>query len=173
MDYPAKLVPERTLTHSHLSWSLIILYLLPPSTTNHSILPVQFICLTVCLHSPSESPLWSTACSGTLYFTLHTFQWSSEYNVGCRMVMSRRVVVWPSIVWKTRICRCVCWTNSCQSLTTLKCLASLESHSVHCSLADSRSKSCHSSSERSVLCVLRDFTSHLYMYIHDYCMPLL
>jgi len=34
-DYPGELVPEETFTHSHLSWSSIILYLLPPSTTIH------------------------------------------------------------------------------------------------------------------------------------------
>ena len=35
-------VPEETFTHSHLSWSSIIPYLLPPSTTIYAILPVQF-----------------------------------------------------------------------------------------------------------------------------------
>jgi len=29
-DYPGEPVPEETFTHSHLSWSSIILYLLPP-----------------------------------------------------------------------------------------------------------------------------------------------
>jgi len=29
-DYPGEPVPEETFTHSHLSWSWIILYLLPP-----------------------------------------------------------------------------------------------------------------------------------------------
>jgi len=33
--------------HSHLSWSSIIPYLLPPSITIHGILPLQFTCLTV------------------------------------------------------------------------------------------------------------------------------
>jgi len=40
-------VPEETFTHSHLSWSSIIPYLLPPSIMIHGILPVQFMCLTV------------------------------------------------------------------------------------------------------------------------------
>jgi len=66
-------VREETFTYSHLSWSSIILYLLPPSTTIHSILPVQFTCLTVYLHNLSPSPLWSATRSGTLHFVLHTF----------------------------------------------------------------------------------------------------
>jgi len=36
-----ELVPEETFTHSHLSWSSVIPYLLHPSTTIHGILPVQ------------------------------------------------------------------------------------------------------------------------------------
>jgi len=47
-DYPGKLVPVKTFTHS-LTPILIIShpFLLPPSTTIHSILTVQFTCLTV------------------------------------------------------------------------------------------------------------------------------
>jgi len=64
-------VPEEPFTHSHLSWSSIILYLLRPSTMIHSILP-DSMCLTVFLHSLPPSPLWSISCSGTLHFILHT-----------------------------------------------------------------------------------------------------
>jgi len=39
-------VPEETFTHSHLSWSSIIQYLLPPSFMIHGIILVQFMCLT-------------------------------------------------------------------------------------------------------------------------------
>ena len=35
-------VPGETFTHSHLSWSSVIPYLLPPSITIHGILPVQY-----------------------------------------------------------------------------------------------------------------------------------
>jgi len=42
-DNPGEPVPEETFTRSHLSWSSIILYQLPPSTMMHSILPVQFM----------------------------------------------------------------------------------------------------------------------------------
>jgi len=62
-DYPGEPVPEETFTHSHLSWSLTILYQLPPSLTR----------LTVFLHNFYPSPLWSTSWSCTLHFIFHTF----------------------------------------------------------------------------------------------------
>jgi len=68
-DYMVEPVPEETFTHSHLSFSLIVLYLLPPSAAIHGILPVQFTCLTVFLHNLCPSVLWS----GTLHLILHTF----------------------------------------------------------------------------------------------------
>jgi len=46
-----------------------LLLLSPPST----MIPVQFMCLTVFLHNLSPSPLWSTSWSGTLHIILHTF----------------------------------------------------------------------------------------------------
>jgi len=46
---PGRPVPEETFTHSHPSWSLDILYQLPPFTAIHSILCVQFTCLTASL----------------------------------------------------------------------------------------------------------------------------
>ena len=64
---------KETFTHSHPSWSSINLYLLPLTTRMHSILPVQFSCLTVFLQNLSPSPLSSTFWSGTLHFILHTF----------------------------------------------------------------------------------------------------
>jgi len=45
-EYPGEPVPKETFTHSHVSWSSIILYLLPPSTAIHGILPVLFTRLT-------------------------------------------------------------------------------------------------------------------------------
>jgi len=69
----AEPVPEETFTHSHLSWSSIIPYLLLPPFMIHGILFVQFTCLTVLLHSRSPSFLWSTSWPGTLHFILHTF----------------------------------------------------------------------------------------------------
>jgi len=72
-DYPGEPVPEETFTPSHLFWSSIIFYHLPPSTTIYSILPAQIKWLTVFLHNFSPSPLWFTSWSGTLHFILHTF----------------------------------------------------------------------------------------------------
>jgi len=43
-------LPEETFTHSHLSWSSVSYYLLPPSIMIHGIPPVQFTCLTVIFH---------------------------------------------------------------------------------------------------------------------------
>jgi len=54
-DYPGEPVPEETFTHSHLSWSSIILYQLPTSTMIRNILSVYFTCLTVFLHNISPS----------------------------------------------------------------------------------------------------------------------
>jgi len=64
---------EETFTHSHLSWSSVIPYLLPPSITIHGILPVQFTCLTVFFDNLSPSFLWSTCWPGTVHFILYTF----------------------------------------------------------------------------------------------------
>ena len=50
-DNPGEPVPEETFTHSHLSWSSIIPYLLLPSIMIHGIVLVQFTCLTVFLHN--------------------------------------------------------------------------------------------------------------------------
>jgi len=72
-DYPGGPVPEETFTHSHPSWSSDILYQLPPCTTIHSILLVQFTCLTVLFHNLSPRPLWSSSWSWALYFIFHTF----------------------------------------------------------------------------------------------------
>jgi len=51
MHNPSEPVPEETFTLSHLSWSLVIPYLLPSSITIHGMLPVQFMCLTVFFHN--------------------------------------------------------------------------------------------------------------------------
>jgi len=71
-DYPGEPVPAETFTHSNLSWSSIVIYLLPPSTTIHSIRPVQFTCLTVFLHNLCPSPRWSTSWSG-----IHSSKWKA------------------------------------------------------------------------------------------------
>jgi len=72
-DNPGELLPEETFTHSHLSWSSIVPYLLSPSTTIHGILHIQSTCSTVFFHNLSPSFLWSASWPGTLHFILHTF----------------------------------------------------------------------------------------------------
>jgi len=72
-DSPGRPVPEETLTHSHPSWSSDILYQLPPFTTIHSILYVQFTCLRVLFDNLSPGPLWSSSWSRALYFMHHAF----------------------------------------------------------------------------------------------------
>ena len=56
-DYPGRPVPEETFTHSHPSWSSDILYHLPPFTTIHGFLFVQFTSLTVLSDKFSPGPL--------------------------------------------------------------------------------------------------------------------
>ena len=67
-DYPSEPVPEETFTHSP-SWSPSNLYHLPPSTTIHIILPIQFTSSTIFLHNLSPSRLWS----GALHLILRIF----------------------------------------------------------------------------------------------------
>ena len=67
-DNPGEPVPEETFSYSHLLWSSIIPYLLPPSVTIHGILPVQFMCLTVFFHN-----LQVFSLLGTLHFVFHIF----------------------------------------------------------------------------------------------------
>jgi len=68
-DNPGEPVLEETLTHSHLSWSSIVLYLLHPSNTIHGILLVQSTHLTVFFHNlcPLHTPYISLVSLSTLY----------------------------------------------------------------------------------------------------------
>ena len=72
-DNPGRPVPEETLTHSHPTWSLDILYHLPPFTMIHGILFVHFTCSTILSDNLSPGPFWSSSWSWTLNFILHTF----------------------------------------------------------------------------------------------------
>ena len=56
-DDPGEPVPEVTLTHSDLPWSLIVPCLLLPSNAIHGILPVQSTHLTVFFHNLSKFSL--------------------------------------------------------------------------------------------------------------------
>ena len=71
-DYPGESLPEETLNHPP-SWSSPILHQLLPSTTIHSILLVQIVCLAISLHNLCPCPLWSTSWSGALHIIFHTF----------------------------------------------------------------------------------------------------
>jgi len=86
-DNLGELVPEETLTNSHVSWSPVIPYLLPPSITIHGILPTKFMCTTVFFHNlPPKFSLvyllaWHTALH-TPYFTqsLSSFRNTNPYH---------------------------------------------------------------------------------------------
>ena len=64
---------RRNIHLSYLSWSSVILYLLPASITIHGNLPVQLTCVTVFFHNLSPTFLRSFSWPGTLNFILHTF----------------------------------------------------------------------------------------------------
>jgi len=63
-------VPEETFTHSHLSCSSIIPYLLPPSITIYGILLVQVTYLTVFLYN--LCPKFPVVCLMVWHPALHT-----------------------------------------------------------------------------------------------------
>jgi len=71
-DNPGEPVPEETFTHSHLSLSSIVPYLLLSPITIHGIIPVQSTHLSLFFHNLTPSFLWSTSWPGTLHFILHT-----------------------------------------------------------------------------------------------------
>jgi len=56
-DKPGEPVQGETFTHSYLSWSSVVPYLLHPSNTIHGILPVQFTCLRVFFSNLSKFSL--------------------------------------------------------------------------------------------------------------------
>jgi len=61
---------KKTFTHSQLSWSSNILYLLWSIASSL----FNLRCLRVLFHCLSPGPLWSTSWSGTLYWILHEFR---------------------------------------------------------------------------------------------------
>ena len=70
-NYLGEPVPAETLTHPP-SWSSSNPCQLLPSTTIHSILPVQITCLAIFLHNLSPCPVWSTSWYGALHLIFHT-----------------------------------------------------------------------------------------------------
>jgi len=84
-DYPGRLVPEQTSTHSHQSWSSDILYQLPPFATIHSILFIQFTCFTVLFDNLSPGPPWSscTYVEESVRMTNDRDKWRKYVHGGC------------------------------------------------------------------------------------------
>jgi len=87
-DNPGEPVAEETFTHSHLLWSSVIPYLLPPSFTIHSSLPVQFTCLTVFLNKNwmqtiDVSPRYSVPKLVGSKSDFGYFQLSEQHANGC------------------------------------------------------------------------------------------
>ena len=83
-DYPGEPVQEETFTHPP-SWSSSNLYHILSSTTIHSILPVQIVCLAMFLHNLSTF-VWSASWSGALHlsYSIHFFDQSlSSFRNTC------------------------------------------------------------------------------------------
>ena len=78
MGLPVWASRKETFTHSPL---LIIIQSLSASSIHydHSILFVQFRCLTIFLHNLSPSPLWSTSWSGASSYCVHFFTQSVSF----------------------------------------------------------------------------------------------
>ena len=81
-DNQGELIPEETFTHSHLSSSSIIPYLLPPSIMIHG--SVQFTCLTVFLHNLSQISKFSLVYLLAWHPPLHTTYVSSPNHSSFR-----------------------------------------------------------------------------------------
>ena len=135
-DNPSEPVPEETFTHSHISWSSIVCYLLPPSITIHGILPVQFTCLTFFFHNLSPSFLWSTSWPGTLHFILHTFLHPSSFFATHAHTIATCFAVVPRLchqiqvqIYHVRLAECWrgCWHSLTQTCIHVSQLP-LESH---------------------------------------------
>jgi len=72
-------LPEETFTHSHLSWSSVIPYLLPPFIMIHGILPVEFTCLTIFFAQPlSKSSVLPLGLEPSTLYSIHFFTQSSS-----------------------------------------------------------------------------------------------
>jgi len=70
------------------------LYQIPPSTTIYSILPAQFMCLTVFLHNLHPSPLWSGALS---FISIHFFTQSHARTIVTCFAVVLRLSSIPSL----------------------------------------------------------------------------
>jgi len=75
----------------HLSWPSSNLYQLLPCPTTHSIILVQFICLTIFLQNFAPRALWSTSWFGALH--LHTFFFFTHVAIGAHTIAACFAVV--------------------------------------------------------------------------------
>jgi len=108
-DNPGEPAPEETFTHSHLSWSTVILYLLPSCITIHGILPVQFTCLTVFFHNLSSSfPCLPLGLAPSTSFSIHLFtQSSSSFKAHAQTISTHKDQ------YLTNLYRCTKIRHSC------------------------------------------------------------
>ena len=120
-DYPGEPVPEETFTHSLLSWSSIIPYLLHPSIMIHSILPFQFTCLAVFFHSLSKFLL---VCLLACHPPFHTPYISSPNH--CLLFAAHDHAIATCFAVVPRLCHLILVALSTLYLELLSC--SLMSH---------------------------------------------
>jgi len=114
-DYPGEPVPEETLTHPP-SWSSSNLYQLLPSTTIHSILPVEIVCLADFLRN-----LWSRKTLNknsfcVCFFWQKTTKFCSE-RIQC--LANRRVMFKLRDIWPTGNRLCVIYLRKQQNFAWL------------------------------------------------------
>ena len=114
-DNPGEPVPEETFTHSHLSWSSVIPYLLPPCFTIRGILSVQFTCLAVFFpqslskfsldyllawHPPFHTP-YNSSPNHCLIFAAHAHTITTcfaEVLKLCHQILVSQPFTWKSIL---------------------------------------------------------------------------
>jgi len=110
-DNPGEPLPEETFTHSHLSWSSIVPYLLHPSNTIHGILPDQSTRLTVWCILPYMK------VSSNIYNVLVVLvDWCGNPQVSSRQHLSYGVYLEVKKIIRTVLC-CVVY-DSCAHLCT-------------------------------------------------------
>ena len=101
-DNPCEPVPEETFTHSPLSRSSIIPYLLPPSITIRGILLVQFTWLTVFLHILQVFFGLPLGLAPSSSYSVHFFTRSSSSAAHAHIIATCVCVC---------VCVCVCLCN--------------------------------------------------------------
>jgi len=91
-------------THSHLLWSSVIHYRLPPSIMIQGLLTVQFTCLTVFFQILTPSFLWrpvrlAPSNSHSIHFftrSLSSFSSTCTYWHGYSVLDDTQICIWPN-----------------------------------------------------------------------------